>query len=85
MDGTGDQHAKNVFGLKAYAASEADTLSIDGKKRRTFHYLSQPKLMEKHIKHGVKDSAAETLRIHFEWIAAEKKIIIGHCGKHLDF
>ncbi|WP_279611117.1 hypothetical protein [Burkholderia gladioli] len=41
--------------------------------------------MEKHLKHGVKDSAAETLRVHFEWIASEQKIIIGHCGKHLDF
>lgn len=41
--------------------------------------------MEKHLKHGVKGSLAEILRVHFEWIASEKKIVIGHCGKHLDF
>ena len=42
-------------------------------------------VMEKHLKHGVKDSVAETLRIHFEWVADQKKLVIGHCGKHLDF
>lgn len=84
-DGKGDQQAKIVFGQKAYAAAEASTLSIEGKRRRTFVYLGRPMLMEKHLKHGVKDSSAETLRVHFEWIASDKKIVIGHCGKHLDF
>lgn len=84
-NGKGDQHAKSVFGQKAYAAAEASTLSVEGKRRRTFDYLGRPMLMEKHLKHGVKDSSAETLRVHFEWIAADKKIVIGHCGKHLDF
>lgn len=41
--------------------------------------------MEKHLKHGVKDSKAETLRIHFEWLPSEKKLVVGHCGKHLNF
>ncbi|AEI78628.1 hypothetical protein CNE_1c33230 [Cupriavidus necator N-1] len=34
--------------------------------------FSREFLMEKHLKHGVKDSLAETLRVHFEWIAARK-------------
>jgi hypothetical protein len=40
--------------------------------------------MMKHLKIGVKDSVAETLRIHFEWDDGDRKIIIGHCGSHLD-
>ena len=84
-DGGSDQHAKTVFGNNAYAANEASVLSNDGKRRRTFAYRGRDFLMEKHLKHGVKDSLAETLRVHFEWLAHEQKIIVGHCGKHLDF
>ena len=42
-------------------------------------------LMERHLKHGVKDSLAEALGVHFDWVAKDRKIVIGHCGKHLDF
>lgn len=84
-DGKSDQHAKAVFGQNSYAANEASALSNDGKHRRTFNYRGRDFLMEKHLKYGVKDSLAETLRVHFEWLAHEKKIIVGHCGKHLDF
>jgi hypothetical protein len=83
--GKGDQHAKAVFGQNAYSANEASALSKDGKRRRTFSYRGRDFLMEKHLKHGVKDSLAETLRVHFEWIADERKLVVGHCGKHLDF
>lgn len=83
--GENEQHAKSAFGQKSYASNEGNALSIDGRKRRTFSYHGQDILMEKHIKDGVKDSVADTLRIHFEWIAEDKKIVIGHCGKHLDF
>ncbi|AWI74298.1 hypothetical protein CEW83_02910 [Parazoarcus communis] len=84
-DGKSDQQAKAVFGQNAYAANEASALSSDGKRRRTFSYRGRDFLMEKHLKHGVKDSLAETLRVHFEWLAQEKKIVVGHCGKHLNF
>ncbi|WP_288522456.1 hypothetical protein [uncultured Pseudomonas sp.] len=82
-DGYGDQQAKNVFG-NSFTANEA-SLSKDGRRRRTFDYRGQKIFMDRHLKHGVKDSIAETLRIHFDWSASEKKLIIGHCGKHLDF
>lgn len=83
--GKGDMHAKAVFGHNAYAQNEGEVLSSDGKKRRTFMYRGRDIEMNKHLKVGVKDSTAETLRIHFEWLADEKRIVIGHCGKHLDF
>ncbi|WP_457389275.1 hypothetical protein [Roseateles sp. P5_E1] len=83
--GGGDAEGRKVFGQNAYAQNEASALSNDGKRRRTFEYKGQDILMEKHLKIGVKDSVAETLRVHFEWVGADKAIVVGHCGKHLDF
>lgn len=84
-DGNGDQQAKSAFGHNAYAQNEGEGLTSAGQQRRTFLYRGKEFFMEKHIKIGVKDSLAETLRVHFEWVADEKKLVIGHCGKHLDF
>ncbi|ANM18241.1 hypothetical protein AMK06_CH03367 [Rhizobium sp. N541] len=83
-NGKGDQQARAAFG-NAFAAKEADTLSKSGREYRTFNYMGRDILMEKHLKIGVKDSFAETIRVHFEWFPDEQKIVIGHCGKHLDF
>lgn len=84
-DGLGDQQAKSAVGNNAYAQNEGGALTSEGKRRRTFSYRGRDFLMEKHLKIGVKDSSTETLRIHFEWLADEKRLVIGHCGKHLDF
>jgi hypothetical protein len=83
VDGGADQQAKEVFGQNIYTAKEG-RLSAAGRNLRTFSYRGKPVLMEKHLRHGVKDSAATTLRVHFEWFADEAKIVIGHCGKHLN-
>ena len=83
MDGGSDQQAKEVFGQNIYTAKEG-RLSASGRSLRTFSYRGKAMFMEKHLRYGVKDSAATTLRIHFEWIADEGKIVIGHCGKHLN-
>ncbi len=80
----GGDRAKEIFGNSAYAQNEGDTLSNEGKRRRAFNFGGRELIMLKHLKIGVKDSVSETLRIHFEWLADENKIIIGHCGKHLD-
>ncbi len=80
----GDTEARKVFG-SSYAPRESTKLSKDGQGRRTFQYQEKPVLMEKHLKIGVADTPAETLRVHFEWFANEDRIVIGHCGKHLAF
>jgi hypothetical protein len=85
VDGEGDQKAKDIFGRSGFAQNEGSALSTDGKRRRTFHYRGRNIIMEKHLKIGVKDSSAETLRVLFEWFSDESKLVIGHCGKHLDF
>jgi hypothetical protein len=84
VDGEGDTTARQRFGA-AYAAKEAQSVSAAGKKRRTFSYNGREILMEKHLKIGVADNRADTLRIHFEWLAEEGRLVIGHCGAHLDF
>jgi hypothetical protein len=84
IQANGNVEARKLFG-KSYAAREKSVLSKLGKERRTFTYNSGPILMEKHLKIGTADNSSDTLRIHFEWLAEEKRIVIGHCGKHLDF
>ncbi len=84
-DGKGDNEARRVFG-SAYSARESESVESNRKARsiRTFVYEGKPIEMWRHLKIGVKPSLTETLRIHFEWDGAKKRIVIGHCGKHLD-
>jgi regulator of replication initiation timing len=83
--GRGDAEARATFG-NAYSAKESETVETNkqARKLRTFRYKDQDVEMMKHLKIGIKDSIAETLRIHFEWDPDERKIVIGHCGHHLD-
>ncbi len=81
----GDTAARHVFGTTNYAAKDKTTLSIPGKKRRTFIYNGEPIFMEQHLRLGTADNSVDTLRIHFAWIPDEQLIIVGHVGKHLDF
>jgi regulator of replication initiation timing len=80
----GDQDAKTVFGRDVFAPKESDKLSAKGRKQRTFEYKGKQLYMEKHLKIGIKDSKATTIRIHFDWSDQEGIILVGHCGKHLD-
>ena len=75
--GSGDANAKKIFG-ESFAAREAETMSNQGLKRRTFQYKDQQIEMLKHLRIGVKDSPFETLRIHFHWDAKDQRILIGH-------
>lgn len=84
-DGKGDSEARKVFGKNEYASNEGEIAGSNKRARlsRTFEYKGENIEMMKHLKHGVKDSASETIRIHFEWDADDKKIVIGYCGPHL--
>lgn len=83
-EGESDATARQCFGA-SYAAKEADTLSKAGRRRRTFAFEGGDIEMERHLKIGVADNRAETLRVHFEWLGEKQRIVIGHCGGHLDF
>lgn len=86
VDGKGDLEAKQVFG-NAFAARESETVESNAQacKLRTFEYNGEPVLMLRHLKIGRKDSASKTIRVHFHWDAASSKVVVGHCGPHLDF
>ncbi len=83
--GEPDAEARRTFGQDEYSAKESESVSNNerARKMRIFQYRDESIYMEKHLKIGVKDSVVETIRIHFEWLAEEKKIVIGYCGKHL--
>jgi hypothetical protein len=84
VQSNGDTVARKLFG-NSYSAKEKTVLTNQGRERRTFVYCGERIQMDKHLKIGTADNASDTLRIHFEWIADEKRIVIGYCGKHLDF
>ena len=83
-NGRSDAEVRSVFG-NHYAATESEQVEKNqrARLRRTFNYNGRQVEMMKHLKIGFKQSAAETLRVHFEWDADAKKIVIGHCGQHL--
>ena len=80
----GDWEARKIFG-KSYAPHESHTTRNNkiARDARTFFYQGSPIYMEKHLKSGVKDSEAKTIRVHFACCPVSRKIIIGHCGVHL--
>lgn len=84
--GEPDQEARKVFGT-AYAPKESEGVSTnkEARRRRTFKYDGHDHVMERHLKIGFKPSAAETIRVHFEWFADRNRIVIGHCGPHINF
>jgi hypothetical protein len=84
LDG-GDNIARNVFGKNEYAAKESETVmkSKTMCRQRTFTYEGKDTQMFRHLKIGVNDDVARTIRVHFHWDSEKSKIVIGYCGKHL--
>ena len=84
MEG-GDSEARKVFGKKDYAAKESETVMANKamRRQRTFVYEGREVEMFRHLKIGVDDDIARTIRAHFHWDADKSKIVIGYCGKHL--
>lgn len=85
-EGKGDTEAKGVFGDTIFAGNESESARKNKKatKLRTYTYKGQEIKAFKHLRIGVKDSTVDTLRIYFHWDSDDKKIVIAHCGKHLD-
>lgn len=81
--GKGDTEAGNIFG-ESFAATESESTKKNKRaiKERTFLWDGKPITMWSHIKIGVKESVSETIRVHFEWAADNRLIVIGWCGEH---
>ena len=85
LDGGGDGEARRVFGRGEYAAKESETVMANPamRRQRTFGYRGTQVPMFQHLKIGVADDRTQTIRTHFHWDGAGRKIVIGHCGEHL--
>jgi hypothetical protein len=82
----GDAVAKQNFNENSFAATESESTQSNKKCRdaRTFYDASgNSYVMWAHLKVGNSESPQDTIRLHFAWDPKKKKIIIGHCGKHL--
>lgn len=84
-NGKSDLEAKACLGT-AYSAKESETVEKNkrARKLRTFMYKGHEVEMMAHLRIGTKPSRHETWRCHFYWDAEDDKIVIGHCGEHLD-
>ena len=85
LAGGGDGEARRVFGRGEYAAKESETVmaNLAMTRQRTFDYCGTPVEMFQHLKIGVADDRTQTIRTHFHWDGARRKIVIGYCGEHL--
>lgn len=85
--GGGSDHKamKEVFAANEFAATESDKImnSKKARRQRTFEYDGKQVEMLRHLKIGIADDPARTIRTHFHWDPTRQRIVIGHCGRHL--
>lgn len=81
----GDELARRCFTNSEYAATESQSTqnNREMRARRTFKYNGRDVPMWRHLKIGVADDQRRSIRVYFEWVSDERKVIIGHCGEHL--
>jgi hypothetical protein len=81
----GDDVARRCFTNSEYAATESEGTqkNKEMKQKRTFIYNGHATEMWRHLKIGVADDQRLSIRVYFEWISSDRKIVIGHCGAHL--
>lgn len=81
----GDDAARKIFTDKEYAANESEGTQKNKQMRqaRTFQRNGQSIEMWRHLKIGVADDQRKSIRVYFEWLPDEHRIVIGHCGVHL--
>lgn len=56
----------------------------DAMELRTFDYDGEPRQFLRHLRIGTSSSPYHGWRCYFFHDAERSKIVIGHCGKHLD-
>lgn len=75
--GGGDAQAKQVFPDGVFAGNEHESTDM---RKREFEGVE----MKKHLRIGNGTGTSTCWRCHFKYDADEKKILIGHYGRHLD-
>ena len=82
--GKPDSEARHILG-GSYRANESEaTVNIRSlAKLRMFEYEGKTVEMFQHLAIGVENSDSRTIRCHFHWDAAKRRIVIGYLGPHL--
>ncbi len=80
-----DSVARKIFTNNEFSANESETVmsSPEYRRMRLFSYKGKSVEMFRHLKVGVDDNTAITIRVHFYWDGEEKKVVVGYCGEHL--
>lgn len=83
LAGNPDAEARKVFG-KAYSAKESETVTSSKRLRamREFYYGGETVLFLQHLGVGRAYGTQKSIRVYFKVI--EGKIVIAHCGEHLE-
>jgi hypothetical protein len=81
----GDTVAKQVFSQWEFVphGSGPEVNSTACERDRTRRYKGQTLVLWPHLRAGGKGAPEDCLRIHFVWVPDERRLVIGHCGKHL--
>ena len=82
----GDEHARRVFTDNQFAANESKTSRRNGRalQTHTFDYNGEQVVFWKHLRIGIKASSRDCWRCYFFHDQELGKIVIAHCGAHLD-
>lgn len=82
----GDALAREVFTPCEYSATESESTrsSKRAMELRTFTYNNEPRQFLKHLRIGTSPSPLLGWRCYFFHDADRQRIVIGHCGAHLD-
>jgi hypothetical protein len=75
VSGGGDEQGHDLLGW-SFAAKNGDGA------QKSFEYKGRKVNMPRHLRIGTKESFNETIRVFFAWDSAERKLVIGWCGKH---
>lgn len=81
----GDNVARQIFSPGEYARGESETVERGQKgDLRKYVFEGRELVMMRHLRIGTTRNDRYCIRIHFEYDATTQKIVIGHCGSHLE-
>ena len=81
----GDGLARQVFTQSEFSSRESDPVmsSKSHARKRMCLYQSQQLTMQRHLKIGVSTDTKLSIRVYFDYLPNEKRVVIGWCGEHL--
>ena len=82
----GDSAAKSVFTPYEFAPQEADrTLASKEKvRRRSTVWKGRTLFFRRHLRVQSRAGEKTALRVYFDWVPEEHRVVIGRCGSHFE-